>query len=194
VRFDETSHAVNQAEELNSMLNVPYEFTSSSVSRFYRPSVGEPYKEGLAGLSRKLIRNSEVFALTQMPDDKHIRLVQNIDIVDGGLPLKVTNIHLSNNQYAPDQLQELMGVLDRRGEKRIVVGDLNIANLSEDSELYEGYTISTEYGQYVSFPSKGLTLDYMLLPKSHEFIGLKATAGLSDHAAISYEVRTAANE
>lgn len=189
VRFDETKYAVNQAVELNTMFNAPYEFTSSSVSRFYRPSVGEPYKEGLAVLSQKQIKNSEVFALTQMPDDKHIRLVQNIDIDDGGLSLKVSNIHLSNNQYAPNQLRELMGVLDRRGEKRIVVGDFNIANLSAHNELYKGYTASHEYDEhYVSFPSKELTIDYMLLPDEYKYKSIVVMDGLSDHVALSIEI------
>lgn len=188
VRYDQEEANENQASELNRQLIRSYDFESASVSRFYRPSVGKPYREGLAVLSRMPILRSETLALTQAVDDKHLRLIQNVDMKLDDQKLKLSNIHLSNNKYSVVQLKELMGILVQRDEKRIIAGDFNIFDIHESKEAYEGYLVSVDFKSYISFPSEGKTIDYMLLPDEYSYQNIVATDGLSDHVALSYTI------
>jgi endonuclease/exonuclease/phosphatase family metal-dependent hydrolase len=188
VRFNLDLAYHNQATELNEHLQSSYTYESVSISHFYRPSVGKPYREGLAILSHKPLLKSETLALTQATDDKHVRLMQNADIQLEDQNIKVSNVHFSNNNYSSQQLEEVMRVLTKREEKPIIAGDFNIFDISEHEKLYKGYSVSVDFSNYVSFPSEGKTIDYMLLPDKYEYQSITATEGLSDHAALSYVV------
>lgn len=188
VRFDETKSSRNQAETLNSRLRQPYKYFASAVARYYQPREGDPYKEGLAILSRFPIIKSEVLALTKRPDDKHQRLIQNVDI-DVPERLKLSNVHFSNNQYSAEQLAEVISIFSLREERRIIAGDFNIFDLSASEDLFgSDYMASVEYRPYVSYPSENRTLDYILLPREYGFNSLETTENLSDHAAVYFEV------
>lgn len=182
VKFDPLVSAYSQSVELNKLLNRPFEFTQTSISKYYQSSSGSSYREGLAVLSRFPITNSEILVLTKQVDDKHTRIVQNIDLDVRGRELLLSNVHFSNNAYSVDQLQELIHILDSRGEKRLIAGDFNIFDVEANRPLYDsGYTSSVAFKTYVSFPSEGHTLDYVLIPAECSFASLETIEGLSDH-------------
>lgn len=188
VRFD-TAKSIHQTTEINTLLSVTYPHAVSSISRFYRPSIGEPYREGLSILSRYPIENSETLVLNQAPDDKHSRIIQIADIIINETPVHVCNVHFSNNTHSISQLSETLSILKARDSKVIISGDFNIFDLSANAELYDdAYTASTEAKSYVSFPSESKTLDYVLIPKNMAFESLDAIPGLSDHSALVYRV------
>lgn len=189
VKYDARKSAYGQSMVLNRLLPTPFPFSQTTISKFYQPSHGDAYREGLAVLSKFPIVSSEVLVLTKQPDDKHTRIVQNIDIEVDGQMVLLSNIHLSNNAYSVDQLAELMTLLKSRNEKRIIAGDFNVFHLEDVRDIYaEDYTASVEFKKYVSFPSEDRTLDYVLTPKETSFVSLDTQEGLSDHSALSFMV------
>jgi endonuclease/exonuclease/phosphatase family metal-dependent hydrolase len=188
VRFD-TTKSTHQAAEINNLLNKLYPHSLSSISRFYRPSVGEPYREGLSILSRHPIEDSETLVLNQAIDDKHSRIIQIADVIVDGTSIHVCNVHFSNNAHSVSQLSETLSVLKTRDDEVIISGDFNIFDLSANAEIYnDKYVASTEVKSYVSFPSESKTLDYVLIPKSMSFESLEVIPELSDHSALVYGV------
>lgn len=185
VRLDLDISPLAQSDLINSSLASPLPYTSSSISRYYEPSVDKPYREGLAVLSRHPILKEETLALTKASDDKHQRIIQNLDIDVAGEVIRFSNIHLSNNHNSNNQLKEVLSIFDSRNEKRIIVGDFNIPDLDSHSQtLDDEYTISTKFSNYISYPSKNQTLDYILLPPGFSCKSLKTVDDLSDHSAL----------
>ena len=185
VRYDPSISPVNQAEFINSLLAVPYEYSVSDISRFYAPSVGEPYREGLAILSRIPLHNPETLALAKAPDEKHTRIVQSVDAAIDGEFLSLTNVHFSNNKYSTSQLKEVIDILRSRNKASLIAGDFNIVDINTQRSLFEdNYTVSTDVTAYISFPLESATLDYILLPSKLRYVNVKTVEGLSDHNAI----------
>ncbi len=189
VKFDPLESIYSQSILLNKLLVKPFPYTQTAVSKFYQPSTGKAYREGLATLSKYPISNSESLVLMKQADDKHQRIIQNIDLsVDGG-QVGLANIHLSNNKYSVEQLRELLGILTSRKEERIIAGDFNILKLEDQKDSYaENYSSSIDFKKYVSFPSENITLDYVLLPKKLAFQSLYIHEGLSDHNSLIFTV------
>ncbi|HEX6258319.1 MAG TPA: endonuclease/exonuclease/phosphatase family protein, partial [Candidatus Saccharimonadales bacterium] len=75
VKFDPSISAFSQSILLNQLLRKPFQFTQTTVSKFYQPSVGEAYREGLAILSKFPIKDSEALVLVKQADDKHPRII-----------------------------------------------------------------------------------------------------------------------
>ncbi len=189
VHFDAKVSALNQAVSLNALLARPFTHSQTTISNFYQTSSGRIYREGLSVLSAFPIENSEVVVLNKNHDDKHPRIVQNIDIEVGGKSIHLSNIHLSDNKYSVEQFEEFLGILKAREERRIIAGDFNIFRLQDYAQLYGSeYVASIDFKDYVSFPSEGNTLDYILTPKAAQFTSLKAVDGLSDHSALLFEI------
>lgn len=189
VRFDPVVSAYSQSAMLNLLLKTPFPFTQTTVSKFYQPSVGEAFREGLAILSKFPIKESEALVLVKQADDKHPRIIQNANLVIDGRTVGITNVHLSNNKYSLQQLRELIAIFTSRNEERIIAGDFNILDLESIKDIYtENYSSSTEFKQYISFPSEGITVDYVLLPKQLRFDSLTTFEGLSDHSALSFVI------
>lgn len=189
IKYDPTVSPLSQALQLNALFEEPFPFTQTTVNKFYMSSNGNDYREGLAVLSRFPITNSEVLVLKQHPDDKHPRIVQNIDLSINKRQLFVSNIHLSNNEHSVSQLSELLSILKSRNEKRIIAGDFNIFSLSDHKQLYDKeYTATTEVKKYISYPSENRTLDYALVPKEYAFHFVQVFDGLSDHNALHFTV------
>ena len=185
VRYDPSISPLNQAEFINSLLTAPYEYSICNISRFYAPSVGEPYREGLAILSRLPLHNPETLALTKAPDDKHTRIVQSVDVAIDSVSCGLTNVHFSNNQYSTGQLKEVIDILGNRNKSNLIAGDFNIFNINTQRSLFEdNYTVSTDITAYTSFPSENATLDYILLPSKLRYVSVKTVEGLSDHNGI----------
>lgn len=185
VKYDPKWSAYSQSMLLNKLLPIPLPFTQTTVSKFYQPSSGAAFREGLAVLSKLPIASSESLVLTKQADDKHPRIVQNINLQLESTQVLVSNVHFSNNKYSLDQLSELLKIFEARDERRIIVGDFNISNLRANQAVYsQDYLASIDFKAYQSFPSKGLTLDYALLPQGSKFEQLEVYEGLSDHNAL----------
>ncbi|HSW77542.1 MAG TPA: endonuclease/exonuclease/phosphatase family protein [Candidatus Chromulinivoraceae bacterium] len=184
VKFDPLISSFSQSTLLNQLLQKPFAFTQTAVSKFYQPSVGESYREGLAILSKFPIKDSEALVF-----DKHPRIIQSADLLINEQTVGIANIHLSNNKYSVEQLRELITIFASRKEERIIAGDFNILQLENEKESYiENYTSSTDFKKYVSFPSENITLDYVLVPKHFAFESLDIYEGLSDHNALVFVV------
>jgi endonuclease/exonuclease/phosphatase family metal-dependent hydrolase len=189
VKFDPLKSAYSQSTLLNNLLRTPFPYTQTTVSKFYQPSIGDAYREGLATLSKFPIKDSEALVLVKQPDDKHPRIIQNVDLLVDDQKIGLANIHLSNNKYSIEQLQELLAIFAARKEERIIVGDFNILDLENEKGTYaQQYTSSIDFTKYVSFPSENITLDYVLIPKSISFQTFDVHEGLSDHNALSFSV------
>ena len=186
VRYDPSISAYSQSTLLNRLLTNTFPHTQTTVSKFYQPSFGNAYREGLATLSKYPISNSESLVLTKQAEDKHPRIIQNLDLNINGNQVGLVNIHLSNNQYSAKQLSEILDILLSRKDERIIAGDFNIFKLEDVKDKYtEHYSSSIDFKSYVSFPSENLTLDYILIPKkSSSLRSLETHDGLSDHNAL----------
>ncbi len=189
VKFDPLISAYSQSTLLNQLLQKPFSFTQTTVSKFYQPSVGDAFREGLAILSKFPIKDSEALVLVKQADDKHPRIIQSADLVINEQTVGIANIHLSNNKYSIEQLRELIAIFASRKEERIIAGDFNILQLENEKESYvENYISSIDFKKYVSFPSENITLDYVLIPRHFVFESLDAHEGLSDHNALVFVV------
>lgn len=185
VRYDRSISPLNQAEFISSSLTVPYEYSVSDISRFYVPSIGEPYREGLAILSRLPLCNSETLALAKAPDDRHTRIIQSVEVVIDGSSFGLTNVHFSNNRYSTIQLKETIDILDSRNKTNLIAGDFNIFDINNQRSLFEDdYTVSTDITAYTSFPLENATLDYILLPDLLRYVSVKTFEGISDHSGV----------
>lgn len=185
VRYDPSISPLTQANYINSLLDTSYAHSVSDVSRFYAPSVGEPYREGLAILSRLPLHNLETLALTKAPDDKHTRIIQNVDVDTNGTTLGLTNVHLSNNQYSAGQLEEILDILSNRNRATIIAGDFNIFDINTQRASFDDkYSVSTDTTSYISFSTENATLDYILLPKALHFVSIKTLESISDHNGV----------
>ena len=191
VKFDSQFSPQSQAQYINSKLKNPYPFSAAGVTKYYQPSHGEPYREGLAVLSSFPIIESESLVLTKRPDDKHTRIIQNVCLQVGEQTAHFTNVHFSNNQYSAEQLKETLEILRSRKVKSVVLGDFNIFDLGDMKNTYADlYEASSDVKAYVSFPSENLTLDYILVPKPSEILSLTLGEGMSDHNALTAELDT----
>lgn len=187
VKFDPGMSSLSQSTLLNRLLETPYAYEDTSVTRYHKPHKDDAYREGLAVLSNFPIVKSESLVLIKNDADAHTRFVQSIDLKIGDTEFKVSNIHFSNNQYSGDQFAELLTILEQRGEKRVLCGDFNIFELEQYESLYSpSYVASTEFKRYVSFPAGNLTLDYMLLPREYKYESLEVIPGLSDHNGLEF--------
>lgn len=188
VKFNREYSPSSQSNYLNSKLHTPYPHTQTSVSRYYVQSDGIESREGLAVLSKYPIINSEVLVLTKRPGDKHTRIIQRVDILINNQMVGFTNVHFSNNEYSDEQLAETLQIIKDTGSTSIVLGDFNIFDIKTVSDIYSAeYAASTDFLQYVSFPSENATFDYILMPLDYTFRSLSVGEGLSDHNALSFE-------
>lgn len=189
VKYDPLFSPLSQSRYLNTKLARLYRYSQTSVSRFYQPPEGDSYREGLAVLSNYPIVDSEVLVLTKRPDDTHTRIIQKVSILVDEQVVNFTNVHFSNNQYSIEQLNETLTISKNRNDSSIILGDFNIHDVQTVSDLYApDYTASTEFTKYISFPSEAATFDYVLLPKSYNYMSLSVGKGLSDHNALVIEL------
>lgn len=189
VKFDAQYSPHPQSKHLNDKLQTPYRYTQTSVSRYYVQSDGVESREGLAVLSSHPIVDSEVIVLKKRPDDKHTRIIQNVSLLVNDRTVTFTNVHFSNNQYSDEQLAETLQILRGTDAKSVILGDFNIFDIKTVSDLYSSdYRASTDFFQYVSFPSENVTLDYVLVPRDYGFRSLAIGENLSDHNALTFEL------
>jgi endonuclease/exonuclease/phosphatase family metal-dependent hydrolase len=188
VKFDIEYSPFTQSRHLNSLLVTPYLHSQTSVSRIFESSSSES-REGLAVLSKYPIIDSETIVLKKRADDKHTRIIQKVRLLVDNRIINFTNVHFSNNDYSDEQLEETIRITKSRGETSVILGDFNIFDIKTVSDLYSGdYRVSTDFYQYVSFPSENVTLDYVLVPRDYGFTSLNIGENLSDHNALTFEL------
>lgn len=188
VKFNIGYSPFTQSRYINSLLPTPYPHSQSSVSRIFESS-GSESREGLAVLSKYPITNSEIMVLKKRADDKHTRIIQKVSLLVDGQIINFTNVHFSNNDYSDEQLEETLKITKSRNETSVILGDFNIFDIQAVSDLYsDDYHASTDFYQYVSFPSENVTLDYVLVPREYGFTSLSIGENLSDHNALTFEL------
>ena len=188
VKFNTEYSPYTQSMYLNSLLSTPYPHSQASVSRIFE-SGGNESREGLAVLSKYPIVDSEIIVLRKRADDKHTRIIQKVSVLADDQTVNFTNVHFSNNDYSDEQLEETLKITKNRNETSVILGDFNIFDIQTVSDLYsEGYRVSTDFYQYVSFPSENVTLDYVLVPRDYGFTSLSIGENLSDHNALTFEL------
>jgi endonuclease/exonuclease/phosphatase family metal-dependent hydrolase len=179
-----------QLDLLNQAAGFPHRH--ASISRLQRGEDLGPYREGLGMLSRLPVTGAETIVLLHEEDDPHNRLVQFFEISDGAV-WKFANVHLSvRDEYALHHLEEVLGILKSRGEKRIIGGDFNVNHLERHAHLWrDEYVLTTEIEHYVSFARSGQANDYFLVPKEYEVKSIELSEdGLSDHRALAVHVQS----
>jgi len=194
VVFIPTISAYNQVQLLNQKLNYPFEH--HAVTRLQPSHEYETFREGLAMLSKYPVLKTDTIVLKQADGDEHNRILQMIDVLKDGQVVKLANIHFSLTDtvdYATAHLVETLEIIAERGEERIMAGDFNIDHLETLSELWQNHYESSTKIPYVSFPSQNKRNDYILVPKTYEFLDVAtSTDGLSDHRAVTVHIETTA--
>ena len=72
------------------------------------------------------------------------------------------------------------------------MGDFNIRtrDMREHRSIWDSkYQESTDFIDYVSFPSEGETFDHMLIKPGFKFESIKKFDGISDHSAMIFTIR-----
>ena len=182
----------NQIEILNKELGYPY--TSFSVADIKHIQKGVPLKfpveHGLGTISRFPI-TTKIIPLKRVVDDKENRIiVENIVDIDGK-KYKLTNLHFSNKDLlAENHFKETLEIFNKDTEN-ILIGDFNIFDIAKYKELYsKRYRASSDVYEYVSYPEKNSSLDYILLPNKYEFENfICRDEYVSDHRMIVTTIR-----
>ena len=177
------------AELLNRELAYPV--SHGSVTRLQSSPVYGVYREGLAMVSRGTVPTSSALVLRREDDDPHQRIVQLVDVELGGVVHKLANVHLSvRDDLAVHHLEEVLGILEARGETRIIGGDFNVNHLERRASLWhDQYVLTSELGPYVSYPHSGQANDYFLVPRTYAIDELRLSdANLSDHRALTIDL------
>jgi endonuclease/exonuclease/phosphatase family metal-dependent hydrolase len=180
--------AENQVSLLNKALK--YRFENTAVTRLQDSPHFENYREGLGVISKWPILKSETIILKQQAHDKHQRIVQLIDILREDKIIKFANVHFSisdNDESFPrNHLEELLQILDSRGETRIIGGDFNMNNIDLHNDSWQEKYLSSSATPYVTYPSMNKRVDYFLLPKEYSFVNIGTSPdGLSDHRGLT---------
>ncbi len=145
----------------------------------------KPVQHGMAMLSKYPIVNSFEFFVTPNEGEAEPRSILCFDVEIGSGVFKFANIHFANREdWAKNQLEEFLGFLNSRGEKRILAGDFNMFKLPEYDAL-SGYKLSYDYKSYESYPKDGGCLDYVAIPDEFSFTkGELLEEYLSDHKGL----------
>jgi len=194
VVFIPTISAFTQVQLLNQKLNYPYEH--SAVTRLQPSHDYETFREGLAMLSKYPVLKTDTVVLKQAAGDEHNRIMQLIDIQIRDRVVKLANVHFSLTDtvdYATAHLVEALEIIADKKEERIIAGDFNIDHLETLSELWQDRYRSSTKVPYISYPSQNKRNDYILVPKTYEFLDIAtSTDGLSDHRAVTVHIETVA--
>ena len=176
-----------QANILNKLLEGLFSVIKVAEAEEYHASTGQIYREGLGVLSKNSLQDYRIKKLLKPVGDKHQRIAQCFSIVFDNNKYNFTHIHLSNNIHSSRQLRE---VYEQEGRSAVILGDFNIPNISMHKDVYQKtHLSSTEFVSYVSFPAKGETLDYILLPRCYSFEKISVLERLSDHNGLLFSFK-----
>ena len=195
------------ASKINNSLNNPYKYMVADMSekytfdRFSKAAMkkweqgltehfDDYLTDGLAVLSKTPISKCETIVMKPAPKDERgkpdlrVRIVQNITLESN---LTLSNVHFATNNNAYQQLDELLGYCT----SDIVVGDFNMSttDIHNHRNIWsKTYQESTDFQDYISFPSEDATFDHMLLAQDYKFKLIDKQDGLSDHSAIIFQI------
>jgi len=190
VQFNKKGY--NQAKQLNSRLNYPYyAFSEVTDKRKERPERYDHYCiEGIAVLSKLPIIKIEKEKLKKHPKDIHN--CGNLYVrVQAEKTIDFLVVHFSNSDlFSLLHLKETLKQIKSKKITPIIAGDFNMWDYQKLYNLIKkDYKSSRQYKEYISYPPKKWTLDYILIPKEFKFKSFKCTGkGLSDHRALIAEV------
>lgn len=193
VQLDITQSPLSQAELIKNKLS-EYKYSLCSTIYLKDSQKGEklvsPIQHGMAILSKYPIINSFEYYVKLNEDELEPRSILCCDIDINETTYKFANIHFANKEeWAKNQMIDFMHFINLRSEKRIMIGDFNMFNLSNYEELKRGYKSSYDFKKYTSYPKDNGTLDYILIPESQTFQVLKITEEeVSDHKGIYVEI------
>jgi endonuclease/exonuclease/phosphatase family metal-dependent hydrolase len=125
--------------------------------------------EGQAFISKFPIISSESYFLTYHPEYPEEKAVLFCTLEIDGKHIETCNVHLANSDIAYPQLDQVLKLIDKRQTQPIILGDFNIYKLAEHKEkslLLQGYTLSSELADYVSYHEDNDSLDYIVVPNS----------------------------
>jgi len=191
VKFNKKGN--NQAKQLNEELNYPhYVFSPITDKRKERPG---KYKrrciEGMAILSKYPILSYKKFILKKHEDDIYTCGFLEVKLKIDNKKIDILNVHFSNNEYfSLLHIFETLKYIKNNKLNPIIVGDFNFYESEILNDLVkENFVSSIKYKNYLSYPLRNWTLDYILIPKKFKFKSLKCLGkGLSDHRALACEV------
>jgi endonuclease/exonuclease/phosphatase family metal-dependent hydrolase len=150
--------------------------------------------EGQACISRHPIISTETYFLKQHPDYPEDVSVQFCSIEVKGQVVQLCNVHFANNHIAYKHLDELLELIESRGDAPIILGDFNIYKLAaykEKNRLLKNYQLSSEVSDYISFEADGDSLDYIAARGSKYQIDNVTCSDqyVSDHKALLADVQ-----
>lgn len=183
----------NQAKQLNKELNYPeYAFYPVADKQKERP---EKYKnyciEGTAILSKFPIVKTEKIKLKKHPEDRYSSGNLYVQIKTERKVVDILGVHFSNSDlFSLLHLIETLKWINNRKIKPIIVGDFNMWHNDWLNDLTEeNYTSSMKFKEYISYPLRKWTLDYILIPKNFKFKSFECVEEeLSDHRALTAEI------
>ncbi len=192
-QYDERYAKVNQTELLAKLTGYSYSFFAATGVKDSQQWVmlDVPVQIGQGVISRFPLHSCESICLTRQLEDRHPRVLQHFSVEKEDKIYNFSNIHFSNrDDWAELHLWETLNMYERRKEKRIMIGDFNIKNLSGYQDLYrDNYVNSADIHDYVSYPTKNERLDYVLLPKEYNLEDFQILSGeYSDHSALNFVV------
>jgi endonuclease/exonuclease/phosphatase family metal-dependent hydrolase len=175
-------------ELLNRQLRLPVRH--EAITRLQHGRTHPVYREGLALLSKVPVNGTQTLALRHEQGDPHQRIVQLADVQgdDGVWPL--ANVHLSvRDDFALHHLGEVLGVLQAKGERRILGGDFNVDHLEQHADLWQDAVLTSSVAEYRSHPSSAENDDYFLVPTEFRIDRVLVSGDrLSDHEAITVDL------
>lgn len=175
-------------ELLNRDLGLPVRH--EAVTRLQRGRTHPVYREGLGLLSKLPVQATQALALQHEQGDPHQRIVQFADVTaeDGVWPL--ANVHLSvRDDFALRHLGEVLGILQAKGERRILGGDFNVDHLEQHADLWHDAVLTSSVAEYRSHPSSSENDDYFLVPTEYRIEQVLVSGDqLSDHEAITVDL------
>lgn len=187
---------LTQEEIIKSKLNLDYKYSlhSTVYKKEYQKGqkLKDPIDHGMGIISKYPILNSFEYYLKQKDAGAEPRSVLFFDLEIEGILYKFINIHFTNKEeVAKQEMFEVFNLLERRNEKRILVGDFNMFNLTNYLEGLSDYKLSFDFSNYISYPKDNGTLDYILIPENYYFMEVKCLEEyMSDHKALFAKIKS----
>ena len=180
--FDDRRHqakdGLNQGEQLNTQLNYKnfiYDVVEQVMIENGKEVTSLAF-DGLLCLTNLQIIARRVLRLERQMQDKHHRAVQIVRVRYGGKDVLFYNVHYSpNDEWSRRYLKETKGRFIGEKQAPIIIGDFNILDSRTIKEILgKGFESSYDAKRYVSFPSKGQVLDYIVIPqRRYRFVNVK---------------------
>lgn len=142
---------------------------------------------GLAFISKYPIISSESIFLGRYSNDHELRSIQLITLLIEGQEVYVCNVHFDNSdEISSLHLKETLDIVIKRQIKPIILGDFNIYDIKKYDKLFSNYTLSSDMSDYISYPKREGTLDYILTPNGVvQMLGVEClTDQISDHRLV----------